>query len=586
MNEFVQALKGFGAFSLDSFWFPLLIWTACTVVAFLILHLRKEMNPLFQYHLRAAAFLSLPLGILFSFLLNMIPVWIAAPELETAFFIINNPIETVTQPVSGAENQSIMWNEPSVYIGVFTVIILAVSVLMLGRLLLHFAELRRLYRNLTFSNINLSNSRSDAPKIQVAFHNHLSVPFTFGWKNPVVVLPEILKNDSEKLEMALQHELTHIRRGDYLLQLALSVIESLFWFHPLIQFGSKEINTYREISCDQEVLSKSNFSVKSYANLLYELVPLNSGVGRLSVSMAVQNSTLKKRIKTMKYHKLYKTSFKQSIFFLLLMVVGITLPIACSDLRGPESVSNEELEQAEMNIQDPVFTVNDIKVDLKDIQESNISGLGAILILSEYGAFKIAPRKFDGSVRAGKIDGNTLTFRINELNGKLSSSSQIISGISDAPVWVKHDPDMDYFSGLLPMKNALDQAPPPPTNNVKDEDLGDYFVVVEEMPKPIGGMAAIQSKVQYPAMARRAGIEGSVTVQFLVNEEGAVEHAKVVRGIGGGCDEEALRVVEQTEFIPGKQRGRPVKVQLALSVNFRLTDADFKSVPPPPPTQN
>ena len=109
--------------------------------------------------------------------------------------------------------------------------------------------------------------------------------------------------------------------------------------------------------------------------------------------------------------------------------------------------------------------------------------------------------------------------------------------------------------------------PPPPEEEEEEED---FFVVVEEMPKLIGGMAELQGSVRYPETARRAGIEGRVTVQFIVNEQGKVENARVVRGIGGGCDEEALKAVQKAEFEPGMQRGRPVRVQYALSINFRL----------------
>ncbi|MEX0721219.1 MAG: energy transducer TonB [Balneolaceae bacterium] len=118
----------------------------------------------------------------------------------------------------------------------------------------------------------------------------------------------------------------------------------------------------------------------------------------------------------------------------------------------------------------------------------------------------------------------------------------------------------------LDMDAPMDLPPPPPD----DDEEEDFFVVVEEMPEPIGGIAAIQNSVKYPEMARRAGIEGRVTVQFIVNENGEVENAQVVRGIGGGCDEEALKAVRNADFKPGMQRGRPVRVQFALSINFRL----------------
>lgn len=118
----------------------------------------------------------------------------------------------------------------------------------------------------------------------------------------------------------------------------------------------------------------------------------------------------------------------------------------------------------------------------------------------------------------------------------------------------------------LDMDAPMDLPPPPPSEDEEE----DFFVVVEQMPQLIGGMSKLQGSVKYPEMARRAGIEGRVTVQFIVNEQGQVENARVVRGIGGGCDEEALKAVKKAEFKAGQQRGRPVRVQYALSINFRL----------------
>lgn len=124
------------------------------------------------------------------------------------------------------------------------------------------------------------------------------------------------------------------------------------------------------------------------------------------------------------------------------------------------------------------------------------------------------------------------------------------------------------IGGDLDLGGQLDMPPPPPPK--EDEPEEDFFVVVEEMPELIGGLAELQQKIKYPEMARRAGIEGRVYVQFIVNEQGNVENAQVIRGIGGGADEEALRVVKQAKFKPGMQRGRPVRVQYSLPIFFRL----------------
>ncbi len=103
------------------------------------------------------------------------------------------------------------------------------------------------------------------------------------------------------------------------------------------------------------------------------------------------------------------------------------------------------------------------------------------------------------------------------------------------------------------------------------EEAPQVFVVVENMPELIGGLAAIQREIQYPVIAKRAGIEGRVILQFIVDEQGRVTEPKVVRGIGGGCDEEALRALQTARFRPGTQRGKPVKVKMSLPMTFRLS---------------
>ncbi|HKJ44605.1 MAG TPA: energy transducer TonB [Balneolales bacterium] len=124
----------------------------------------------------------------------------------------------------------------------------------------------------------------------------------------------------------------------------------------------------------------------------------------------------------------------------------------------------------------------------------------------------------------------------------------------------------------LDLNAPLKTPPPPPKKKKKKDNSNHVFVVVEHMPKLIGGLKALQQKIHYPELARKAGIEGRVYVQFVVDKHGNVQNAHVVRGIGGGCDKEALRVVKQAKFKPGMQRGRPVKVQYSLPIVFKLQD--------------
>jgi protein TonB len=106
-------------------------------------------------------------------------------------------------------------------------------------------------------------------------------------------------------------------------------------------------------------------------------------------------------------------------------------------------------------------------------------------------------------------------------------------------------------------------APPPPPA---------IFSYVEQMPVSGYDMSAYLSKnLHYPDAARESNIEGRVLVKFVVNEDGAVSDVQVQRGIGGGCDEEAKRVVAaMPNWKPGKQNGKPVKVYFTLPIMFKL----------------
>jgi protein TonB len=107
------------------------------------------------------------------------------------------------------------------------------------------------------------------------------------------------------------------------------------------------------------------------------------------------------------------------------------------------------------------------------------------------------------------------------------------------------------------------------------EEEEPIFIIVESMPVFPGGEEArlkyLSENVKYPVMAKEAGIQGKVFLEFVVEKDGSVTDAKVIRGIGGGCDEEALRVVENMpRWIPGKQRGVAVRVRFNMPIRFVL----------------
>ena len=118
-------------------------------------------------------------------------------------------------------------------------------------------------------------------------------------------------------------------------------------------------------------------------------------------------------------------------------------------------------------------------------------------------------------------------------------------------------------------KTEIHYAPVPGSN---EKEL---FTVVEEMPAYPGGQEAMTTymvnSIKYPAEAMKKKIVGTVYVSFIVEVDGSVSHVKVLRGIGGGCDEESVRVISgMPNWTPGKQKGKPVRCQFNLPVKYAL----------------
>lgn len=123
---------------------------------------------------------------------------------------------------------------------------------------------------------------------------------------------------------------------------------------------------------------------------------------------------------------------------------------------------------------------------------------------------------------------------------------------------------------LLLIANVIFTPPSISANNLLPGEE-DYFPIADPMPEPVEGMPGLIKKIQYPAAAKKTGIEGRVIAMAYINENGGVDDVKIIRGLGGGCDEEVQRVVKESKFKPGYQAGKPVKTKLTLSFTFKLT---------------
>jgi len=140
---------------------------------------------------------------------------------------------------------------------------------------------------------------------------------------------------------------------------------------------------------------------------------------------------------------------------------------------------------------------------------------------------------------------------------------------------VKIEDELEIEDSEADEETVIDVQPLIEASEEEEEDTNEIFLIVEEAPEFPGGTRAlykyISSHVKYPVIAQENGIQGKVYVKFVVNEEGDVSNAEILRGVDQSLDVEALRVVNSLpKFKPGKQRGRPVKVFYNAQISFQL----------------
>jgi periplasmic protein TonB len=113
---------------------------------------------------------------------------------------------------------------------------------------------------------------------------------------------------------------------------------------------------------------------------------------------------------------------------------------------------------------------------------------------------------------------------------------------------------------------------------VVEEQSEEIFSIVEENAEPRGGMSAfyqyVSTQIKYPAQARRMRVEGRVFVEFVIGKDGKITDVVAVKGIGAGCDEEAVRIIQKSPpWKPGKQRGKPVRQRMVLPIIFKIANS-------------
>jgi len=199
---------------------------------------------------------------------------------------------------------------------------------------------------------------------------------------------------------------------------------------------------------------------------------------------------------------------------------------------------------------------------MKNIELGLVVGLGVLLILFQ--ASKRADREVEVSE---KLDYKV---EVEEIPQTEQMKRPPAPSRPSIPI-ESEDEDIPEDATIEMTEINLDELPPPPPPPEEEEGDTPIFVAYDEPPAPIGGFGAIQSKLIYPEIARKAGVEGRVYVNVLIDEKGNVKDTKILKSLGNnGCDEAAVAAIKQVKWKPAKQRDKPVKVWVGIPVVFKL----------------
>lgn len=369
-------------------------------------------------------------------------------------------------------------------------------------------------------------------------------PFSFfNW----IFLDPALYEEKELAEI-LAHEKAHASQYHSVDMIASELICILFWFNPVVWLLRKEIRHNLEFLADKKVMA-AGYNRKNYQ---YHLLRLTYRSTAVKFVNNFNVSSLKKRIVMMNKKRTSRIGLIK--YALLLPVTGLLILSANAGtvvkMAGEtwQEINRVLPQQDEQNVTTISGTVTDehgnplpgATVIIKETSIGSVSDVN--------GQFKLSVSK--PGVLAISYVGRKTVYRPFDLESQ--------------PFRIKMEKDVAQLDKVVVTGYS------PSTNSEVEEAV---FVVVEEMPVFPGGnvLKYIARQIKYPVIAQENGIQGTVFVSFVIDKNGAVTDAKVVKSVDASLDKEALRVINSLpKWQPGKQRGKAVDVQFVLPIEFIL----------------
>lgn len=375
----------------------------------------------------------------------------------------------------------------------------------------------------------------------------------------------------EELHEILTHERTHARQWHSIDVMIGELACIACWFNPFAWLMKREIRTNLEYMADEKVLETGHDS-RTYQ---YHLLGLSHHKAAATIYNSFNVLPLKKRITMMNKKRTRAIGRTKYLMFLplaaLLMIVSnieavarATQKITAEVMEAVTPAETPEVQPQPENIAPLPQQEKSKKVTYKGkiVDEAgNPLGDVKIIIDQKYQSITQSTVNAHGEFQIETSSEASILFESNSKDGKTLARMYRPAELA------KMNPD-NMVIELIPV-NII-------KSNVTDADV---YEVVENMPEfPNGGMAALMKyltdNIRYPEAAKKAGIQGRVIVQFVVDKDGSIKNVRTLRGVNSDLDAEAIRVIQSMpKWKPGTQKGEPVKVKYTIPVMFRIPTA-------------
>ncbi len=369
---------------------------------------------------------------------------------------------------------------------------------------------------------------------------------SFSFLNYLVVS----QKDAETYgDVVLRHELVHIQERHSLDLLWLELVHVFWWFNPVLIFFKRSLKEIHEFIADERA---TNGDRMQYA---HTLVGYAFGVSPNVLTNNFFDATqLKNRIAMLTKNRSSRWVLGR---YLLAVPIIIGLVVLVAARRAESEVPDTEQVMAEELTVKGRITTQDGK---------GLPGVAVIVANTQQGTIT----DLDGNYLIKVLKGKQLVFSFVGFKTQVlevtKREQNVIMQLE--PRELSEIVVVGY--GAEPSKEAVSEQ-----EKSKLTENGEVFTVVEQNPEFPGGMSELgrylARAIKYPAAAQRANVQGKVFVQFVVGKDGEIRDPRIMKGIGFGCDEEALRVtLNMPQWVPGKQNGKAVAVQYNLPIAFVL----------------